>query len=163
MNTDPKSATALLIDLEGSKAQDTLYVCLRVVTDNGHIRNPDRYSQYSDLAMRGHYSPSSSAHRACWVGWPVEYSKPYSVGLEFAELMVKTLRRIRKHFDKLNERFGYAPDFETDAVRFADAVGATVIIRKLKDGGSGWSYDDSQYDRFPVSSMPSLLLQMLDE
>jgi hypothetical protein len=83
---------------------------------------------------------------AFFIGYAPEYRTPYSVELERAEAMVRTLRKIKRALDKDSETYGTASNFAEWLPRFARAVGVKdkhpFIIRQGKQTAM---YDEGDY------------------
>ena len=69
--------------------------------------------------------------------WSFEYHDAYTVDLPRAEIMVKTLRDIRRKMDKVDARLGSADRFATYVMRVALALDISKFVVL-----SGTTYDD---------------------
>ena len=69
------------------------------------------------------------------------YSQVYAAELFELEAMVKCLRLLSRRMTDMATKFGYAPDFVEQVMRFGHALGAERVFYRLADtrGGSGAS------------------------
>ena len=105
--------------------------------DDGSVRSPqfsswdsgrpeDRVGVYEGLCVTAQLSAwKGVVDSADFYGRTLGWRDLYSVDFDQAESMVKVGRRIRRHLDRLDERFGRATEFAALLGRFADAVGAS--------------------------------------
>lgn len=121
---------------------------------DGRIRNPDSSSfhadPFADFQVTGWYNKDSQGG----FHWSEAEVKPYTVRLRDAERIVKTLRKVAKGLERLNERFGYTGDFATHLGRVADVAKAGKNPFLVKVGGRDTgSYDDHEYRAFDVTAI----------
>ncbi len=98
-----------------------LSVTLRVF-DQGESYHGFNSGPYDDLVVRAQAHMKSGD--AEFYGWSVVYRQPYEVNLDRAETMVKTLRKVNRHMEKLTTKFGSPQNFAEYVGRVADALGA---------------------------------------
>jgi hypothetical protein len=80
--------------------------------------------------------------------WKVEY-KPHSVDLQFAEVMVKQLRRINKRMETMNERLGRADTYAAFLLRVGVILGVEKYGFDQGDAkssvtGQRWRWTDAE-------------------
>ena len=122
------------------------HVSLRVADyTESKIRNLSYHSLYpSDHGeLDGLVLKAFENEQGQWLGGSVEYYDLYAVDIGRAEVMLKTLRQIRQHLDRLNTRFGHAENFGQFAIRVADALGIETIVKESKHNSG--RYDDNDY------------------
>jgi hypothetical protein len=74
--------------------------------------------------------------------------------------MVATLRKVARHREKLNARFGYERDFPDFIARVCDALGIKHIIR---DAGRQEMFPNGyRYERVDVGAGVSYLARQID-
>lgn len=83
---------------------------------------PDRF--YQSLRLQTYVSADSKRQYA---DSKIAYFDPYSVNAEEAEMMHKTLQRIRRQMSKFNDKFAYPETFGGEINRLAWIVGAKEI------------------------------------
>ena len=146
MSAEPVTL-ALLITSDAIARADYWRASLAVVTlaDDGTPRNiSDGWhrnthpAELADLTIDAQADPTS----ADLYGWRTAYRAPYAVELDDIERMTKVLRGIRRHLDRLTERYGAPADFAAYAARVADALGITTYLTTTVR--AEW-YSDGQY------------------
>ena len=75
--------------------------------------------------------------------WEVQYMSRYSVDLDEAETMVKTLRLINKRMKAMSTKFGEPKTFAQYCLRVAEAVKAKGFVNKVS--GNGSSYTENEW------------------
>jgi hypothetical protein len=110
----------------------------------------DRGADYADLRVQGWLDKAGG-----WTDFhygiahePLEYREVFSLDLNRAMSMVKTLRRLTKKIDSLKTRYGDPQDFAGYlhylALAFGNtAPGGAIFARKVS--GRNWTYDDNEY------------------
>jgi hypothetical protein len=130
-----------------------------VTFEGGKIRNPDSRDPYGDLQVTAQIDGYQGKHQADFYGRHLGYSS-FRVELADAERMVKTLRRLHKRLDALDEKFGTATDMAAFVGRVTDALGAKAIGRPAQEEGS--SYDENEYRWGTVNDLRYWLRLQID-
>jgi hypothetical protein len=76
--------------------------------------------------------------------WGADYQDLYSVGLDGAEKMVKTLRRLEKGLDRIQDKLGYAETYADYVLRVANVLGVKVFVFQRTFNGD--QYSANEYD-----------------
>lgn len=79
------------------------------------------HSEYADLEI----TAQADEHNILFYGASVEYRRPFTVGLERAEQMVRTLRKVDRGIRRRREQFGREESF----AGYLTWVGAILKIR----------------------------------
>lgn len=115
-------------------------------------------SELYDLEIHAHGAHWGSEGRRVY-GWSVEYRDCYRVGIDDAERMLKTFKRIERHLNKLNEKYGYADSLPAYVARVADALGIKYILR---DAGKGQLFPTGhRFEAAPVGTGVNYLEHMI--
>lgn len=131
------------------KSDDLVVLTARLVyidPKDGRIKNPlggnwrgSWENGLADLTVRAQANLSDGQ----FYGYEVEYSQPFSVRLVQAEAMVKTLRKIQKHLDKLEAKYGHCDNVYTYLAWVADAIGVVSYGDLVARSAS--FYNDNEY------------------
>ena len=105
---------------------DTEYHRWRGIPSYGDIQHLD------GLQLRCYQNPEQP-ERECY-SWYAEYTERYSIGLDDAERMYKTLSSVTKGLEKAREHDGTCTTFGHYALRVARALGIKTFIRPSKWG-----------------------------
>lgn len=168
--TLPRLMLGSKIDRDSIFSVATLKVALHVVylNEDYQVRNPSFTGYFDDtlghldgFVISAYYSPEMG-----WYGYSAEYRDIYSIGLDRAELMVKTLRKLTKKLDADQRAYGYVTDFPTYCVRVAEAIGAkldgTTFGLDAPKGQHVWMSGD-RYRWADVDSLRSRLNDLANE
>lgn len=96
-------------------------------------------------------------------GFKVSYHEPFRVDIRNCEKMVKTLRKIEKKINKLNDEFGEPRTFGEYVSRFAKAVGAKTVIFYEDYDNINLSYDNNHYREYKVGVATGVIDNMANE
>lgn len=132
-NHDAGALCLLLTTETSSELERTLrlrFEPVRMLPD-GELRNyvegyPDAHTWLADLRITAQQTAGLAEQP---YAWRVQYMKPYSVDLERAEIMVKTLRKIARGLERLEAEFGYPESFAAYVTR----VGSLLKVKQY-----GW-------------------------
>lgn len=81
-------------------------------------------------------------------GWRVEYRDVFSVDLNRAETMVKTLRRIERRMDAMRDELGYPESFAAYVTRVGKILGVKSYgqyRREIFPNGSHYRWNGADY------------------
>jgi hypothetical protein len=114
--------------------------CPRGISD-GDYEDLQIHSSYS--TVKRDYEESDTRCRPRF--WALEYQEVFSVGLQRAEMMVKTLRKAETRMKSYDDLLGEATDFPSFIIRVGRALNVKGFWRKTRDGGTG-SYENSDWN-----------------
>ncbi|WP_067481775.1 hypothetical protein [Actinomadura hibisca] len=148
---------------------------MQVATQNPHggttqlvgtvvYRDPeDRVRLLSPLfGFNEPYADYADLHISSYIVEPLEGSaygdtisfRPYQVELGRAEPMVKTLRRINRGLERLDQQLGRSPDFATSLIRVAHVIGCATFaeyFEELRADGSHYRWMDPDSVRWWIT------------
>ena len=132
----------LILSTETRFGYETLR--LRVVTQNesGHIRNLSSGHALCNLELHAqrNVDRKEKENDPKFYAFHIQYTDVFSVNLGYAETLVKTLRKINRAMEKINENWGYTDDLGTYALRFAKTIKALGFY----ESENGLNYDSWQ-------------------
>lgn len=99
---------------------------------------------YADLAAEASTHIYSSDPPEWMTYWRLRFEPISGAELPEIEPVVRTLRRVTRHTDKLTERYGPPPTFGQYVARLADALRITTALRIVTPSDC---YPDSEYAR----------------
>lgn len=130
---------------------------VRNITESGFDPHPLANFRVNALSQ---IDPDSSFGET--YGWTVEYREAFSVKLDRAEVMVKTLRKVNRGMEKLAATYGRPTAFSAYLAQVASVLGISVFGR-LEHQGRGYSHDDNEYRWSDASSLSYWLSAALDK
>lgn len=171
MSNDEKTAYGLLYTPKGDTAlyAEAYYnptaMVVRIDPDDHKPRNPsaDSYSPempYADLVISAQMEArhaKDEEHIARYgllhsYAWRVEFRQPWSVELDRARAMVKTLARVGASLARMRDRRGESRDFADFLGRAAEALGIECMIFQLTESRTEWSYTAGEYDALSIGA-----------
>lgn len=118
-----------------------------VLIEDDKLRNIVDGSPLEGLTVSAQYD------RDGWYtyGYSVAYRNEWFADLERCEIMVKTLRKVRRGLDRIEKEWGHATDFGTYAIR----VCKTLKVKDVYQGNSGKdkTYSTGQYVKWRIQDI----------
>ena len=119
-----------------------------VTFEDGHVRNVSDWDDaaLADLALTAYMSTDETGRDGKPWGWACEYRQVYSVRLERAQAMARTLAKVQRAQDKLTAAGEWPESFPYWARAVAKVLGATSFgwhVGPLPRGA--WSHDEYNY------------------
>lgn len=120
--------------------------------DTGTVLNPqfepwsdNPYGQFQNLQVTALLDTDSTLNDGRSYGWEYSYHNVFDVNLDFAQQIVKTLRRLNSAMSKLRAERGTPNTFAEYLTHFANAIGCTRFAeysKELRADGTHWVWMD---------------------
>lgn len=135
----------------------TLSLGIVRVEDGGKIRNPGYDHPYNDLTFDAQWRVESPTEPT--YGWEAKYRNVYSVGLQRAKRMYKTLQKV----EKVRGKSLISPTtFGQYVALMAHALGINKVIRQRTPSGNG-DYDGGEYSTYGLDMAQTIIDGLISE
>lgn len=159
MTTKDKPEVRMLLTVDRPRNQyadpnviDATAIFVRIELEDGreHVRNistssfmrPENLPELADLQVRA-WGYLNEDDRELYMS-EVQYRDVFSVDLERAKLMAKTLGRVTRQLQQLERELGFAEDYAAYVARVGKILGVKQYGWRVGERDHGW-YDENDY------------------